>query len=170
MPATGQWAVQSGLVSNHSAHGRNLRKGRISESGRIYFITSSCHARNRIFASRQSAEIMMTEFACHAAADEFESLAYVVMPDHIHWLIQLRIPTSLHEIVRRLKGRSARKVNLARNSSEPVWQKGFHDHALRREEAIEDVATYLIYNPLRAGLVRDVNDYPYWRSAWHSRG
>ena len=112
----------------------------------------------------------MAEFASRTTVDRFDNLAYVVMPDHIHWLIQLRATTSLNEIVRRLKGRSARRINLARKSGEPVWQQGFHDHALRKEEAIEGVATYLIYNPLRAGLVSDVNDYPYWRSIWHSRG
>lgn len=112
----------------------------------------------------------MAEFASQTTSDWFNGLAHVVMPDHIHWLIQLSTTASLHKVIRRLKGRSARKINLARNSNEPVWQKGFHDHALRSEEAIEDVATYLIYNPLRAGLVDDVNDYPYWRSIWHSRG
>jgi REP element-mobilizing transposase RayT len=113
---------------------------------------------------------MMAEFASKNATNGSENLAHVVMPDHIHWLMQLCAPISLDKIVGRLKGRSARQINLARKYSEPVWQRGFHDHALRSEEAIEDVATYLIYNPVRAGLVSDVNDYPYWQSIWHSRG
>ena len=91
------------------------------------------------------------------------------MPDHIHWLVQLGGDQKLGGLVQRLKGRSARRINLAHTLSSKVWQAGFHDHALRAEEDIEDVASYLIHNPLRAGLVDDYNEYPYWYSVWHSR-
>ncbi len=109
----------------------------------------------------------MDELELRADEGECDNLAYVVMPDHIHWLLHLRGGVMLHEVVRRLKGRSARRLNMARTSPSRIWQKSFHDHALRAEEDIEGVANYLIQNPIRAGLVRDLDEYPFWWSIWH---
>ena len=156
------------FVVNRSAHSRDLRKGRYSEAGRIYFVTTSCIYRQRLFEHSQFAQIVMDEFDIRANEGDCDNLAYVVMPDHIHWLVQLRCDARLHEIVRKMKGRSARRMNLQRSLHGKVWQAGFHDHALRSEDDVECLATYLIQNPVRAELVSDVADYPYWTSVWHS--
>ena len=87
------------------------------------------------------------------------------MPDHIHWLIELKKGT-LENVMQRFKSRSARAVNQARGSSGRLWQTGFHDRALRREENVLAVARYIIANPLRAGLVERVRDYPHWDAVW----
>ena len=154
-------------VSNHSAHSRALRKGRYSEPGRIYFVTSRCHKRNCLFNSSRLAQIVISEFDKCATEGICRNLAFVVMPDHIHWLLQVRRENRLQDIVRKLKGRSARRINLRRISQSRVWQPGFHDRALRSEGDIEGAATYLIQNPLRAGLVKDFRDYPFWWSVWN---
>jgi REP element-mobilizing transposase RayT len=73
------------------------------------------------------------------AADQagmVRSLAWVVMPDHLHWLVELK-QGSLAQLMCRVKSRSSRSVNLLRGNSEPVWQRGYHDRALRRDEDLE---------------------------------
>jgi REP element-mobilizing transposase RayT len=87
------------------------------------------------------------------------------MPDHLHWLVQLQAGT-LDEHVQRLKSRSAIGLNALRKSSGRVWQKGFHDHALRREEDVQAIARYVVANPLRARLVTKLADYPFWNATW----
>ncbi|MFB6261862.1 MAG: transposase, partial [Thiohalorhabdaceae bacterium] len=60
-----------------------------------------------------------------------------------------------------------RRINAQRNlPGSPVWQPGFHDRAIRREEDLEAVARYVVANPLRAGLVDRIADYPHWDAAW----
>jgi hypothetical protein len=49
---------------------------------------------------------------------------------------------------------------------QPVWQRGYHDHAVRREEDIKSLARYVIANPVRAGLTHSVGSYPHWDAAW----
>ena len=68
--------------------------------------------------------------------------------------------------MRRLKGRSARGINTQLGRTGTVWQTGFHDHALRNNENMQDIARYVIANPLRAGLVRQIGDYALWDAAW----
>ncbi|MNE29434.1 Transposase IS200 like protein [compost metagenome] len=94
-----------------------------------------------------------------------KSLAWVIMPDHLHWLIELQQGT-LASLVRRVKSRSTCLINKASRRTGRLWQQGFHDRALRREEDIQAVARYIVANPLRAGLVSRIGDYPHWDAIW----
>jgi putative transposase len=47
-----------------------------------------------------------------------------------------------------------------------VWQRGFYDRAIRKEEDLLAVARYIVANPLRAGLVSQLSDYPFWDAVW----
>ena len=49
-----------------------------------------------------------------------------------------------------------------------LWQDGFYDHVLRREEDSLAIAAYIVANPVRAGLVKSVTEYPYSGSALYS--
>nr|WP_237738875.1 transposase [Alcanivorax hongdengensis] len=89
-----------------------------------------------------------------------QTWCFVVMPDHVHWLFSLGERYSLSHTVMMLKSRVVRRMGLS------VWQRGFHDHALREEESVIEVARYIVANPLRAGLVSRLADYPYWNAAW----
>lgn len=93
-------------------------------------------------------------------------LAWVLMPDHVHWLIQLSEKDSLSTVVNRLKSGSARKVNQSLHRSGALWARAFHDHGLRAEEDLRGSARYMIGNPVRAGLVKRVGDYPFWNAIW----
>lgn len=109
---------------------------------------------------------VVAEFKRAHEAGLCESLAFVVMPDHFHWLASLKGQTSLAQLVRLVKGRSAREVNQAAGRQGRVWQAGFHDHALRKEEDVLEVARYVVANPLRARLVTRLGDYPLWDAVW----
>jgi putative transposase len=93
-------------------------------------------------------------------------LAFALMPDHLHWLLQLQPHQNLSSVVRLAKGASVRAVNWARGGKGAVWQQSFHDHALRAEEDLQDIARYVVLNPLRAGLVRRAGDYSLWDAIW----
>ena len=68
--------------------------------------------------------------------------------------------------VNTIKSYASRTINQIIGRSGPVWQKGYYDHALRDEENLAAVARYIVANPLRAGLARNVADYPLWDAVW----
>lgn len=142
-----------------------LRVGRFSEPERMYLLTSTVHERQPIFADVALGRLLVAELRSVQDDALVESLAWVVMPDHLHWLLVLK-RGSVSELMRRVKGRSARRINSALKCSGRVWQDGYHDRALRREEDILSVARYIVANPLRAGLVARVGDYPLWDAVW----
>jgi REP element-mobilizing transposase RayT len=92
--------------------------------------------------------------------------AAVVMPEHVHLLLTpLRDmdgwPVPLSKIMQRIKGTSARSVNHWLGSEGPVWQEESFDHVLRSDESLEEKAEYIRQNPVRRGLARDPDDYPW---------
>jgi REP element-mobilizing transposase RayT len=144
----------------------DLRKGRFSESNRIYFVTTVTHGRNNLFLDLRSARAVIQTMRHLDSAEYVHSLSWVVMPDHLHWLFQLNDKGSLSDVMKRMKAISARTVNQLLNRKGQVWQKSYHDHALRRDEDIKQLSRYIIANPLRAGLVDDIGKYPHWDAIW----
>lgn len=78
------------------------------------------------------------------------------MPDHIHWLMQLASSQPLSNVIKAIKSKASVQLG------QPIWQKGFYDHAIRKDEDIQNIARYIVANPVRAGLVTRVGDYPHW--------
>jgi REP element-mobilizing transposase RayT len=90
------------------------------------------------------------------------------MPDHFHGLLRLNNspPDDLSQVMKFVKGQSGRMINKHLDRSGKLWQTGFHDHALRNEEDRLHIARYIVANPLRAGLVGCLADWPHWDSVW----
>ena len=151
--------------SRFTHHGHALRSGRVSEANRAYLLTTVIYQRHPTFQDWPLARLLIAEMRRLHDQQLVHSLAWVVMPDHLHWLVQLR-EMPLSKLVLQLKSRSAIAINKARNASDRVWQKGFHDHALRKEEELTTTARYIVANPLRAGLVKHIGDYPHWDAIW----
>ncbi|GGK08388.1 REP-associated tyrosine transposase [Pseudomonas matsuisoli] len=154
------------MDSSRFAHrGHALRVGRISEPGRPYLLTAVTLDRKPIFQDWTLARLVVTEMRRLHDSNDVRSLAWMVMPDHLHWLVQLE-SAPLQPLMQRLKSRSAISINKVRGNSGRIWQRGFHDRALRREDDLQAMARYVVANPLRAGLVRHVGDYPLWDAIW----
>jgi len=147
--------------------GCDLRKGRISLIGQTYLVTTVTHDRKSIFTNFHAGRVVVQEIMRTGNYGWTDTLAFVVMPDHIHWLLPLSKEISLSSVVGTVKRHSGRKINnLTGGRGFPVWQRGFHDHALRRDEDVIHVARYIVGNPVRAGLVRKIGDYPLWDAIW----
>jgi putative transposase len=85
--------------------------------------------------------------------------AYCLMPDHAHLLVEVPERVSLRAFVRHFKQLSG--YALKRKTGFEAWQISYHDHILRKEESILDVARYIWDNPVRKGLVSERAEYPF---------
>ena len=117
-------------------HGCDLRKGRYSEPGRPYLITTVTYLRRPVFYDFPCARTLVSELRHLNDSGAVESLAWVVMPDHLHWLF---IPQTqaVQSVVKQVKGVSGARINKRMGCTGPLWQKGFHDRALRKQEDIQ---------------------------------
>ena len=145
----------------------DLRKGRYSEQQQAYFVTTVLAEREKsYFTDFSCARRVVTEMRALHDDETVSSLAWVIMPDHVHWLFQLGERMDLSAAVKHFKARSSLRVNSHLNRHGTLWQKSFHDHAVRKEEDIRNIARYIVANPLRAGLVEHIGDYPLWDAIW----
>lgn len=144
-----------------------LRCGRVSLPGQIYLVTFTTQHRSPLFVEEAMARTASGAFTDPHAWKRSRLLAWVLMPDHWHGLIQLGEGESLSSLICRLKANTARCVHReTAGSKDEVWARGFHDRALRSEDDILHVARYIVMNPIRAGLVERLGDYPYWNAVW----
>jgi REP element-mobilizing transposase RayT len=151
-----------GSASGH----RNLRSGRVSLPGQLYLVTTTTAMRTPLFADFWLAHAVARTIA--GPRPELTVLCWVLMPDHLHALIELNDGT-LSLAIGGLKARAGAAVNRVRGGRSAVWARAFHDRALRYDDDVLQVARYIICNPLRAGLVRSVRDYPFWDAIWLGR-
>jgi len=137
-----------------------LRHGRVSEIGYFYILTTVVDGRRRVFEDEGNAELVIDALRHVERSGRSRSLAWVVMPDHVHWLMELRRGT-LATCMNVFKSYSSRKLGGRR-----LWQHGYYDHAVRNDESLERQARYIVENPLRAGLAEKLGEYPYAWCRW----
>jgi len=145
---------------------QSLRKGRIFMPHQVYLVTTATRQRQPVFLDFRTACVACLCFEASTLLGDARMLAWVLMPDHVHWLLQVGAKNDLSTVVNRLKSASGRQVNRLIGKQGAFWQKAFHDHALRAEEDVRKVARYVLANPLRAGLVQGMGDYPFWNAIW----
>ena len=96
--------------------------------------------------------------------DDYVLHTWVVMPNHVHLLLTPKIQPSI--ALRRLKGASAREANkLLGLTGQPFWQGESYDHLVRSQAEFERIENYILQNPVRAGLARIEDEYP-WSSGY----
>ena len=108
------------------------------------------------------------------AARQYDLYAYCIMPNHVHLLIHSLIekfPPSngksavspIAEIMRLLKGRTARYCNIALGRSGKFWHHEYYDHYVRDESEMERIILYILNNPVKAGLAKEWKDWKDWK-------
>ena len=137
----------------------DLRKGRVSRPGTAYHITAITQNRLPHFAPLYNGRKVVQQLMALQDQGMAQTLCYVLMPDHLHWLMVLQNGT-LPDVVRLLKGRSARAIG------QTIWQANYHDHAVRQEYDLHKMARYIVANPLRAKLVSQIGAYSLWDAVW----
>ncbi len=125
-----------------------------------YFVTVCAFGRLALLVSPPCFDLIRKQLLQSAAAEGFAVLAYCVMPDHAHLLVEALVEDA--DLLRFVSGFKQRTgFAFKRLAGQALWQDGFHDHVLRADECARSVARYLLENPVRAGLVRHPQEWPY---------
>ena len=127
-----------------------------------YFATTCTAYRRPVFTQRWVVTEVTEQLRHNAALFQFALVAYCVMPDHLHALIEAKSECADFEaLMKRFKQTTG--FAYKKQTQQQLWQPGYHERVLRDDEASEAVARYILENPVRAGLSTAVGEYPY---AW----
>ncbi len=139
-----------------------LRKGRRSLPGNYYFLRASTAKQRPLFLDGRYCRLVFDAIKWLGDHHRWYCLCAMIMPDHLHLVSRLSRGWSLDQVMKVLKGYTARQINQMERSIGPVWQDGYYDHCIRDERALREIILYCYYNPVRKGLVKRPEDYPYW--------
>lgn len=143
--------------------------------GAAVFITQVVAGREPVFSDPTRAELLLSTLDIVKVLHPFSLLAYCVLPDHFHMILQPNGGENFSQIMHSLKPNysKAYKSSIGLGSSQHLkfWQKRFWDHVIRDDRDLENHLHYVHYNPVKHGLTADPRDWPYnsYR-VWEERG
>jgi putative transposase len=132
-----------------------------------YFLTFCTDNRRPYFVDHGHVDVVLGQVLRSGADTEFVTVAYCFMPDHLHLLIEARTEASdCLRFIMRAKQFSG--YHFKQRFATSLWQRYGYEHVLRADEVTLSVARYIVENPVRAGLVARVEDYPFLGSTVYS--
>jgi putative transposase len=122
----------------------------------LYFVTFNTYRRRQLLANERVHQQLIV-FGQSGLARGIALGRYVIMPDHIHLFVRGSLDFVLAQWVRVLK----RSLSAAIPEARPHWQSGFFDHLIRHSESYAEKWEYVCQNPVRAGFVRQYEEWPW---------
>lgn len=89
---------------------------------------------------------------------------FVVMPNHVHWLVQPFEGHELEILLQTIKRYTSTQMTRLGRKTGKVWQKENYDHIIRNCRELESVRRYIAENPKKAGLTADA--YSMFQASW----
>jgi putative transposase len=145
---------------------------RVKIQGGTYFFTIVTHQRKQLFLHAKAPDLFLESLNHVNKFHPFSSLAYCILPDHIHLLWKMPVndaeySTRISEIKKKFSkyfiaeyGTSNFINQSQKNRGETgIWQRRFWEHYIRDEEDLERHINYIHYNPVKHGLVDQVNEW-----------
>lgn len=138
------------------------RPYRHQAAGAFFHLTTRGNDRQAIYADAYDRQRFLVLTAKAVAEFEWRCLAYCLMGNHYHLLIQTLEPT-LSAGMQWLNGGYARSFNLRHRRQDHVFGRRFHSEFVEDESHLFSLIRYVPRNPLRAGLCARPEDWP-WSS------
>ncbi|WP_375209475.1 REP-associated tyrosine transposase [Hyphomonas jannaschiana] len=145
---------------------------RLFVPGGTYFFTLNLRDRRSDLLVRH-VDLLRESWREVSRARPFETLAAVILPDHMHMVVSLPESDADYPArLRLLKSGFTRRLpedakSEGRKGERNVWQRRYWEHAIRDEADLEAHVNYVHYNPVKHGHVAEMDDWPY--STWHRR-
>jgi len=133
---------------------------RVKQPG-VYFVTTGTWQRRELFLNLEPATIVLDHLLECRERGFYKLHAFVLMPDHLHFLITPGAETSLEKAVQMVKGGSAFKIRKALNYKFPVWHEGYHDRWIRDAIEYRTRKQYIEQNPVRTHLSETAARYAF---------
>ncbi|HTG25542.1 MAG TPA: transposase [Reyranella sp.] len=123
----------------------------------------SCWLRNAEIAA------LTQDTLLHFDEERYRLLAWCIMPNHVHVVVETLEGYSLSGVVKSWKSFTSRQANARLSRTGAFWEADYFDRYMRNEDHLMRTTDYVENNPVKAGLVDKADDWP-WSSASRERG
>lgn len=115
----------------------------------------ACHLRNPQIAT------LVEDAFLYFDGLRYHLLAWVIMPNHVHVLIETLAGYPLGDIVHSWKSFTAKQANKVLGQTGRFWQPDYFDRYIRNEQHFFNIVNYIHHNPVKAGLVEQAAQWPF---------
>ncbi|MFH0991410.1 MAG: transposase [bacterium] len=159
-----------------------LRRIYNTRENTAFFITTTITRFARVFVEDRYCNLLIQSIRQYQQRYKFLTLGFVVMPSHFHWIIVPDLMRgSISDIMRDIKKDTAWRVfeqlendghsellrlfefegKNVRGQDRKFWMRRFDDVMIRDDLMLKQTLEYIHYNPVKAGMVDDPEDYRY---------
>jgi putative transposase len=153
----GDWALAPAMARPS----RNAASEGILGSERIFFTTTKTCMAKSLLQSERNALLFIDVLRSYIAAGKFKLHDFVVMPNHVHLLIEVNNTMTIERAMQLIKGGFSYRLKKECGYGGEVWQPGFSDVRIKDEQSFLQHREYIAQNPVKAGLVDSAEKYPY---------
>jgi putative transposase len=140
---------------------RNAAPEHILNPSRIFFATTKIAMNRRLLQSERNAGLLIDVLRSLVTEHRFTLHDFVVMPDHIHLLIEVRDDVTVEKAMQLIKGRFSYRLSHEVGYKGEVWQRGFTEAQVMNKEGFQGHRAYIAENPVKAGLATSAEEYPF---------
>ena len=134
-----------------------------ADPGRMFHIVIRAAIQTKPFADRSLAQAVWNQLTDECGHGQIVLAAACLMPDHLH-LLARREGLDLVTWANRFKSRTT-NLSWTFGWRGALWQPSFYDRYVRDHSEFESVRSYIVRNPVEAGLVTTPEAWP-WLSVW----
>ena len=135
-----------------------------------HHVTQRGSNRTDIFLDRQDREFFLQCLCKWSVETDTQVLAYCLMTNHFHLLLSPERPDGLGRCLHGITFRYAQHFNWRNGRYGRLWQNRYYSCPVDAGRHLWAVARYIEHNPVRAGIVRRAEDWPWSSAEAHTRG
>lgn len=115
----------------------------------------------RLLQTKRNAELLIDILRALVAEHRIKLSDFVIMPDHVHLLIEVGEGMTIEKSMQLIKGRFSHRLSHEFGYKGEVWQRGFTEVQVMNKQSFEAHRAYIAENPLKAGLAASADGYPF---------
>jgi putative transposase len=140
---------------------RNACPEKVLSNTRVFFVTTTTSMARRLLQSERNAMLLIDVLRANVATGRFQLHDFVIMPDHLHLLMTLPCDVTIEKAMQLIKGGFSYRLKKDFGFQGEVWQRGFSEVRINDGQSFLQHRTYIVQNPVKAGLVDRAEHWPY---------
>jgi putative transposase len=128
---------------------------------RTFFTSTKTYGGLPLLQTERMAALLIDVLQTYTLAGKFKVHDFVVMRDHLHLLFTVDDEMTVEKVMQLVKGNFSFRAKKELENTREIWQRGFSDVRIRDESSFRAHQEYIWDNPVKAGLAKSPEEYPY---------
>ncbi len=141
-------------------HPHRLTHEDYTDPNYVVFVSIHAAPRRAMFATAACASVILDCVQTGCEIHHLDLIAYCVMPDHIHVVIFTKDGCDVEKYLKGLKWATSRQLHTMGVVGD-IWQRSYWDRHHRDDDDVRTMIEYVLDNPVRQGLCRTRDEWPY---------